>query len=126
MKTVDEMAASLGKRFHTTVAACGAPRYPWKQARRDNCRLRGCERIPSRRRTADASRRAALLLLAIAPRLCLAYISLGRLARRAPRPPGSVLGFIHKLSVHRIRAAHEIGRASCRERGEAPVAGGVW
>src|SRR5439155_332396 len=60
--------------------------------------LRVCERIPSRRRAADASRRAALLLLAIAPRLCPAYISLGRLARRAPRPPGSVRGFIHKLS----------------------------
>ena len=93
MKTVDEMAASLGKRFHTTVAACGAPRYPWKQARRDNCRLRGCERIPSRRRTADASRRAALLLLAIAS----GYDSSSRLARRAPRPPGSVRGFIHEL-----------------------------
>src|SRR5213076_613746 len=123
MKTVDEMAASLGKRFHTTVAACGAPRYPWKQARRDNCRLRGCERIPSRRRTADASRRAALLLLAIAPRLCLAYISLGRLARRAPRPPGSVRGFIHNLSRlvgedrharDRARAAQVVGEADLR------------
>jgi len=28
MKTVDEMAASLGKRFRTNVAACGASRYP--------------------------------------------------------------------------------------------------
>src|SRR3989475_7277801 len=63
--------------------------------------LRGCERIPSRRRAADASRRAALLLLAIA----YGYDSSSRLARRAPRPPGSVRGFIHKLSVHRIRAA---------------------
>src|SRR5436190_2424380 len=35
--------------------------------------------------------------LAIAPRLCLAYICEGRLARRAPRPPGSVRGFIHHL-----------------------------
>src|SRR5206468_10595838 len=63
--------------------------------------------MPSRRRAADASRRAVLLLLAIAPRLCLAYISLGRLARRAPRPPGSVRGFVHKLSrgAARRRAA---------------------
>src|SRR5437879_4119815 len=58
-------------------------------------RLRGCERIPSRRRAADASRRAALLLLAIA----CGYDSSSRLARRAPRPPGSVRGFIHNLSA---------------------------
>src|SRR5881409_3524994 len=57
-------------------------------------RLRVCERIPSRRRAADASRRAALLLLAIA----YGYDSSSRLARRAPRPSGSVRGFIHKLS----------------------------
>src|SRR2546428_1796264 len=57
--------------------------------------LRGCERIPSRRRAADASRRAALLLLAIA----CGYDSSSRLARRAPRPPGSVRGFIHNLSA---------------------------
>src|SRR5207247_10085162 len=37
----------------------------WRTPRRSA--LRGCERIPSRRREADASRRAALLLLAIAP-----------------------------------------------------------
>src|SRR5438445_5890680 len=69
------------------------------------------QRIPSRRRAADASRRAVLLLLAIAPRLCLAYISLGRLARRTPRPPGSVRGFIHNLSRGRgLRPAeqHEV------------------
>src|SRR5207302_4686853 len=81
----------------------GASGRGWRQAAARRAiaaaRLRGCERIPSRRRAADASRRAALLLLAIAPRLCLAYISLGRLARRAPRPPGSVRGFIHNLSV---------------------------
>src|SRR6266436_5008496 len=63
---------------------------------RQSALLRGCERIPSRRRAADASRRAALLLLAIAPRLCLAYIFMGRLARQAPRPPGSVRGFVHR------------------------------
>src|SRR6266403_23545 len=57
-------------------------------------RLRVCKRIPSRRREADASRRAALLLLAIAS----GYDSSPRLARRAPRPPGSVRGFVHKLS----------------------------
>src|SRR3989442_1335069 len=61
------------------------------------------QRIPSRRRAADASRRAALLLLTIAPRLCLAYISLGRLARGAPGPHGSVRGFIQKLSGLRRR-----------------------
>src|SRR5438046_2883931 len=37
----------------------------WRTPRRSA--LRGCERIPSRRRAADASLRAALLLLAIAP-----------------------------------------------------------
>src|SRR5437016_8591413 len=54
---------------------------------------------------------ARCLLLAIAPRLCLAYISLGRLARRTPRPPGSVRGFIHNLSRGRgLRPAeqHEV------------------
>src|SRR2546422_11762130 len=60
---------------------------------RQSALLRGCERIPSRRRAADASRRAALLLLAIAS----GYDSSSRLARRAPRPPGSVRGFIHNL-----------------------------
>src|SRR5207249_3969196 len=79
--------------------------------------------MPSRRREADASRRAALLLLAIAPRLCLAYISLGRLARRAPRPPGSVRGFIHNLprlvgqdrhARDRARAAQVVGEADLR------------
>src|SRR5437867_1895572 len=68
-----------------------APRTPLGRFAR---RLRGCERIPSRRRAADASRRAALLLLAIAS----GYDSSSRLARRAPRPPGSVRGFVHKLS----------------------------
>src|SRR5206468_7609766 len=62
---------------------------------RPSARLRVRERIPSRRRAADASRRAALLLLAIAS----GYDSSSRLARRAPRPPGSVRGFIHNLSV---------------------------
>src|SRR5437867_5304890 len=68
-----------------TCAGCGC----WASRR-----LRGCERIPSRRRAADASRRAALLLLAIAS----GYDSSSRLAGRAPRPPGSVRGFVHKLS----------------------------
>src|SRR5205823_8717939 len=61
--------------------------------------LRVCERIPSRRRAADASRRAALLLLAIAPGYASPISLRGRLARRAPRPPGSVRGFVHKLSA---------------------------
>src|SRR5439155_27180995 len=60
--------------------------------------LRVCERIPSRRQAADASRIAALLLLAIAS----GYDSSSRLALRAPRPPGSVRGFIHKLSVEAV------------------------
>src|SRR5438067_473307 len=81
--------------------------------------LRGCERIPSRRRAADASRRAALLLLAIAS----GYDSSSRLARRAPRPPGSVRGFIHNLSRlvgqdrharDRARAAQVVGKADLR------------
>src|SRR5207244_10556065 len=56
--------------------------------------LRVCERIPSRRRADDESRRAALLRLALAS----GYDSSSRLARRAPRPPGSVRGFVHRLS----------------------------
>src|SRR5206468_593884 len=55
-------------------------------------RLRVCERLPSRRQAADASRIAALLLLAIAS----GYDSSSRLTLRAPRPPGSVRGFVHK------------------------------
>src|SRR5204863_5823328 len=97
-------------------------------------RPRGCERIPSRRRTADASRRAALLLLAIAPRLCLAYIFWGRLARRAPRPPGSVRGFIHNVSqpehvAHRVEAGgpprHPQGGAQCPARQAVAALGAV-
>src|SRR5207302_5086605 len=98
----------------------GASGRGWRQAAARRAiaaaRLRGCERIPSRRRAADASRRAALLLLAIAPRLCLAYIFWGRLAQRAPRPPGSVRGFIHNLSAlglehGDLRAAPDVDRA---------------
>src|SRR5204863_6418177 len=89
----------------------------WRTPRRSA--LRGCERIPSRRRAADASRRAALLLLAIAS----GYDSSSRLARRAPRPPGSVRGFIHNLSRlvgqdrharDRARAAQVVGEADLR------------
>src|SRR5437667_10009139 len=64
----------------------------WRTPRRSA--LRGCERIPSRRRAADASRRAALLLLAIAPGYASPIsprgaLRGGRLGHR---------GFIHKLS----------------------------
>src|SRR5207249_8024306 len=59
--------------------------------------LRVCERIPSRRRAAEASRRAALLLLAIAPGYASPISFEGRLARRAPRPPDSVRGFARGL-----------------------------
>src|SRR5204863_4822982 len=76
----------------------------WRTPRRSA--LRVCERIPSRRRAADASRRAALLLLAIA----YGYDSSSRLARRAPRPPGSVRGFIHKLLGYGRRRAEEAAR----------------
>src|SRR5207248_10419741 len=54
----------------------------------------GGERGPSRRWAADASRRAALLLLPMAS----GYDSSSRLARRALRPPSSVRGFINNLS----------------------------
>src|SRR5438552_4554285 len=82
---------------------------------RQSALLRGCERIPSRRRAADASRRAALLLLAIAS----GYDSSSRLARRAPRPPGSVRGFIHNLLARqlaqpRARRVHQAGHVPVR------------
>src|SRR2546426_7234061 len=43
-----------------------------------------------------------------------AYIFWGRLARRAPRPPGSVRGFIHNLSLPReadLGVAHPVDGA---------------
>src|SRR3989475_2150471 len=76
--------------------------------------LRGCERIPSRRRAADASRRAVLLLLAIAS----GYDSSSCLARRAPRPPGLVRGFIHNLSREQASLAERGARLGPRELGD--------
>src|SRR5206468_8561196 len=56
--------------------------------------------------SADASRSAALLLLAIAS----GYDSSSRLTLRAPRPPGSVRGFVHKLCPRRRRSRERARR----------------
>src|SRR6266404_2739852 len=55
--------------------------------------------------SADASRSAALLLLAIAS----GYDSSSRLALRAPRPHGSVRGFIHNLLARLLERLLEEG-----------------